>query len=334
MNTTRDVILGPHQMSLDITNNCNLRCLHCYNESGCNHILDDELSDAEILMFIDSIKYLKLFNFCFCGGETLLRKELIIKASKKLKENGVVNVSMVTNGILLDEKTFLELREAGVNKIQVSVDGATAESHDRLRNKKGAFDSTMNAIKMMVSHGFQPQIAFTPTSFNINEIEDLQSQLREMGVVKERLRTQPLMLLGRANDNIDNIVPTQEQYREFVSKVYQLNYAKQYPEIDWGDPVDHLLRFLTNKLVINSCIIRSNGDLSPDPYLPIVVGNIKKHKFSEYWNAGFSDIWSNNLVTAIASNIKSINDMGKKFDNVPIVWKESDIVLDLIDGEL
>lgn len=50
-----------------------------------------------------------------------------------------------------------------------------------------------------------------------------------------------------------------------------------------------------------------------------VVGNIRKHKFSEYWDAGFNDIWSTKLVGVVASNIKSIEDMGEKVENIPTV---------------
>lgn len=78
----RDLIVGPHQISFDITNKCNLRCLHCYNSSGENLASQNELTDQEVLDFIDEFKSIKLLNFCFCGGEPLLRKELIVEAAK------------------------------------------------------------------------------------------------------------------------------------------------------------------------------------------------------------------------------------------------------------
>lgn len=80
----RDLIVGPHQISFDITNKCNLRCLHCYNSSGENLASQNELTDQEVLDFIDEFKSIKLLNFCFCGGEPLLRKELIVEAAKRL----------------------------------------------------------------------------------------------------------------------------------------------------------------------------------------------------------------------------------------------------------
>lgn len=45
-------LIGPHQMAFDITNKCNLRCLHCFNSSGENAIINDELTDYEVVEFI------------------------------------------------------------------------------------------------------------------------------------------------------------------------------------------------------------------------------------------------------------------------------------------
>ena len=78
INKYSEIIKAPHQISFDITNKCNLRCLHCFNNSGENDVINDELTDEEVMEFITSITPLQLYNICFCGGEPLLRKELFI----------------------------------------------------------------------------------------------------------------------------------------------------------------------------------------------------------------------------------------------------------------
>ena len=74
------IIGAPHSVALDITNKCNLRCLHCFNNSGENDVVANELSDNEVLELVDSICQMHPFSFCFCGGETLLRKDLVIES--------------------------------------------------------------------------------------------------------------------------------------------------------------------------------------------------------------------------------------------------------------
>ena len=145
----RDLIVGPHQISFDITNKCNLRCLHCYNSSGENLASQNELTDQEVLDFIDEFKSIKLLNFCFCGGEPLLRKELIVEAAKRLRTYGCENVAMVSNGILMTDEVIEELINAGVTRIQISLDGIKAESHDRIRNKKGVYEK---ALRWVLNH--------------------------------------------------------------------------------------------------------------------------------------------------------------------------------------
>ncbi|MEW6482827.1 MAG: 4Fe-4S cluster-binding domain-containing protein [bacterium] len=65
------ILRGPHQFAFDLTNRCNFRCLHCFNLSGKNWIVKDELNDDEVLEFIRDVADLKPFNLCFCGGEPL-----------------------------------------------------------------------------------------------------------------------------------------------------------------------------------------------------------------------------------------------------------------------
>ncbi|MCX6087686.1 MAG: hypothetical protein NTV78_00685, partial [Caldiserica bacterium] len=56
------ILRGPYQMSFDITNKCNFRCLHCYNRSGENPVIEKELTDAEVIEFAKDLSKIKLFN--------------------------------------------------------------------------------------------------------------------------------------------------------------------------------------------------------------------------------------------------------------------------------
>ncbi|MCE5192383.1 radical SAM protein, partial [bacterium] len=78
------VLRGLFQMSLDITNRCNFRCLHRYDRSGENPIVTDELSDEELINLARDVATFHLYNFCFCGGEPLLRKDLMCTMAKIL----------------------------------------------------------------------------------------------------------------------------------------------------------------------------------------------------------------------------------------------------------
>lgn len=330
----KEILKAPYQIALDITNKCNLRCLHCYNESGENIQTNNELTDIEIISLIDDLCSVGVFNLCFCGGEPLMRKDLIIKCIKKLRANNIPNVAMVTNGLLLTKEVAKELKEAGLTTLQISLDGSNHLSHDRLRNQNGAFDKTIQAIKNSISAGLKPNIAFTPTSFNISEFKEVHNILRKFELFNIDLRVQPLMLMGRAAKNLENINPTQFQYRKLVKEINYLNDNNIKPYIQWGDPIDHLIRFTQMDLCIHQCIIRANGDIVCSSYLPLVVGNIRKHSLLDYWNSGLAEAWSYNIPKKIAQSIKSIEDMKNPDENLPILWKEEDIFIDLIEEDL
>ena len=151
LNKFTKLLYGPHQVSFDITNKCNLRCLHCFNNSGENDLINDELSDDEVRDFIKSLVSLKLYSFCFCGGETLLRKDLLLECTKMLKSNGTTRCSMVTNGILATPSVLDEVSQVGMDAVQFSLDGLKC-SHDRLRNSEGVFDSVIAAITYLLNN--------------------------------------------------------------------------------------------------------------------------------------------------------------------------------------
>ena len=203
-------LIGPHQMAFDITNKCNLRCLHCFNSSGENAIINDELTDYEVVEFISTLLPLHLFNLCFCGGETLIRKDLLIKCAKMLSNTGT-NVSLVTNGCFVTREVIRELVDAGVTNIQFSLDGITPKSHDRLRNQQGVYKKVINAISLANEYRMHIAIAFTPTAFNYHELKDIHKFLQDIAFYRDHriqmeLRCQPLMKLGRANKNLDCIL--------------------------------------------------------------------------------------------------------------------------------
>lgn len=84
--------------------------------------MDNELTDDELLELTKDICNLKPYNICFCGGETLLRK-IVLSCATLLKEAGIPNIAIVTNGSLVTQDVAKELFKAGINRFQVSLDG-------------------------------------------------------------------------------------------------------------------------------------------------------------------------------------------------------------------
>lgn len=327
------IAVGPSQISFDITYRCNFRCKHCYNASGLeNCFIDNELSDEEVLRLMVDIAKMKPYNVCFCGGEPLIRKDLVCKSARILREAGVPYVAIVTNGSYVTEKVAEDLFNAGVNRFQVSLDGKDAITHERLRAYKGSFEKAINAIKIFRRLTWDIDVAFCPTQFNYNQIHEVFTIIKDLGVTQ--LRVQPFMLSGRGLSNLD-IIPTEEMYRDLVKNI---NDIKSIPEnktrIDWGDPIDHIIRHRTIlKGYSNFLTIKADGGIVASPYLPVEIGNIRKHSLIEYWENGAYKSFSLSIVQEISKEVSSVKDMAKELKNGHIKWLDEDICVDIIDDK-
>lgn len=312
--------------SIDITNMCNLKCIHCFNRS--NDLLRDELTDEEIINVISQISELKLFSFCFCGGEPLLRYKVLLKCVKMLKDAGTYSINMVTNGLLLTDEKAKELKRVGISSIQISLDGSCAKTHNKMRRNPLAFNGAINAMNLLEKNSIQFAVSFCPTNFNIKEFTEIANLLLNYEYISS-LRAQPLMVMGRANENIN---PSEKQYRELVKTVNLLKIGKFKFNIEWGDPIDHLIRF-NNVLSDEGLIhIQSNGSLVASPYLSITFGNLRKHSLIDYINAGLSSVWKTKIIQEYSNDVRCIQDLGKPHLGRTI-FKDEFLDLDLIDNK-
>lgn len=330
-----DILRGPLQVAFDITNKCNFRCLHCYNDSGENHVIDNELSDDEVKALMHDVGKMQLLNVCFCGGEPLLRVDLLCECAKILKSYGVKFVSIVTNGYLVTEELVKKMLDSGIDSYQLSLDGISSKSHDLLRNKQGSYDKVMNAIQILKRLNIKNlDIAFSCTNFNLEELKDAYYLCNEFGI--DHFRTQPLMIIGRATKNEEKIALNHLQYRKYVKIVHELKqeYLQNKnlkTKVEFADPVDHIIRGKQLGPVNYMTTIRANGDIAVSPYLPLTVGNIRDHSIKQYWDNGLNDIWNFKMIKEMSERVISATNFGNKDGNIPNVWIDEDIKVDLID---
>lgn len=332
MNSSKEALIGPYQIAFDITNHCNYRCLHCYNASGENSVIDNELSDAEIIEFIADVAKMKPSNFCFCGGEPLLRLPLLLTCADILHNAGISNIALVSNGYYVTEDILHSLADHNVNGVQISLDGATESSCFALRQNTLAYERATNALRLIASFGdkFNPSVAFCPTRYNVAELEAVFQFCCEQHI--RQLRVQPLMIIGRASKNIKKILPSDEQYIELVKTIHKCNQnTSATTHIDWGDPLAHIFDMAdTTQMYPTFMSIKANGAIDVSPYLPLTVGNVRKHSIIEYWNAGFVNIWSLDIVKEMAAQLYSVENMAT-LTGREASWYSADQEIDIID---
>lgn len=292
------------------------------------------MSDDEYIKIALELASSEPDSICLCGGETMLKKELIYKICEAIKKSDYKKVSVctVSNGYLIDEDTADKLAKCGLELIQISLDGATSETHDWLRNKKGSYEHAIHAIKMLVKKGMNVAVAFTPTKKNIGELAQAIDLAHELGV--KFFRLQPTMSLGRARNNLQDYLLNYEDYMhlKFVVDEKRIQYyVKGLFTIEWGDPIDHLRYGLQSDNILYAISINAYGDIMISPYLPLIFGNIRSKSLGEYFQAGITEAWRNPVVKRIVDNIHSVEDMDVSQYGLPEIFLEENIDLDILN---
>jgi len=166
----------PIVVSYEVTLSCNCNCRHC----DLGGLVKDE-NQIRPEEYGDLTQRLKPLAAQISGGEPLLRKDIaaIVKA---IKQGGAEYVILVTNGTLLNESNYLQLRESGVSQFSVSLDFPD-ERHDEFRQRPGLYKRLEQRLPRLANLGFRDIILNTAiTKANLREVLPLAKKAAEWGV--------------------------------------------------------------------------------------------------------------------------------------------------------
>lgn len=179
------VFAEPLMVVWNITGRCNLRCKHCYEDAGVlSKGLPEELSEEEKIKLMEEITKTNIPTFAFAGGEPLMDPSFW-KLAEIGKKAGLY-MSINTNGTLITEEVAERLKDIGFAYYGVSLDGSTAEIHDKFRGVNGCFERTLQGIKNLIKVGEADKvcISFTVTKENKNEIPEMIKMRDRLGIRK------------------------------------------------------------------------------------------------------------------------------------------------------
>jgi radical SAM protein with 4Fe4S-binding SPASM domain len=172
---------GPFEIVWNFTYKCNLRCKHCYENAGDTKL--PELSTDEAKQVIDILSKLAgigLPALSFSGGEPLARKDFFELAAYAKKH--IPYVSIASNGTLITKDAARRIKDAGVDYVEISIDGATPQVHDTFRGIPGAFERAIQGVRNCVEEGLDTCIATVLHRDNVAELDKLVDLVKEMGV--------------------------------------------------------------------------------------------------------------------------------------------------------
>jgi radical SAM protein with 4Fe4S-binding SPASM domain len=200
---------------IEITNKCNLSCLHCFNNSGKS--CPDELTTEEILSVIDILSRMGIHRLTLTGGEPLMHPDLFdIVAHAR---NAPMTVTVFTNGTLLTEDHVRKFKELHV-KFAVSVDSCNPETHDTFRGKKGALQKTLHGLTLIKKAGLPVSVSVSLNRLNKDEIIDTIKFLEGNGFGDYQMAE-----VSTSGRGIDDVIVTPEEYYQVL--VEKLTYEKK-----------------------------------------------------------------------------------------------------------
>lgn len=284
---------APLFVAWQLTNRCRARCLACCEESGPDKAWRDELSHPEALDLARRIAAAGIPYVAFGGGEPLGVPHAW-EIFEVLAAAGV-SIKLETEGSYIDEAAADRLAALPVQCVQISVDGATAATHERVR-PGGSFASATAALERLAKRGVKPQLVFVPTRINLAEITAAYDLAGALGC--DVFVTGPLMRLGRAALDWERLAPSQEQWNAAVTALRARAEATRSPVAlsiyPWDIVTEMKTRLESPQAML---LVVPNGKVKLLNALPFAPADLRRDSLEQAWRA-YRDAWRSREVRA------------------------------------
>jgi heme b synthase len=310
----------PRLIFWETTAGCNLRCIHCRRIDVADELVPEDLSTAEAKQLIDQIVAFCNPILILSGGEPLIRPDIFEIAEYAVAKG--LRVALATNGTLIDAPMAQRIVDAGVRRVAVSLDGATAETHDTFRALPGSFAQALEGIRHLRALGMSVQINTTVTRHNINELPQILDLALSLGT--DALHIFLLVPVGCGVEIADEQMISPRQYEEVLNWFYDKDQEellemkatcaphyfrivrqrmaaekRQSPPSQKRQRASDLYAMTKGCLAGTSvCFISHKGEVFPCGYLPLVAGNVREQPLQEIWEEAkvFSELRDSELL--------------------------------------
>jgi AdoMet-dependent heme synthase len=288
INDTHDFFIQWH-----ITERCNLRCLHCYQQESRPAELSlasikDTIGEATDMVrdWADAYGIKLSMSYNISGGEPFLRSDLF----EILEEIAATeaDIYVLSNGTVLNKETARRLARIGIKGVQVSIEGPE-KVHEEIRGK-GSFNASVEGVRALLDAGVAVTLNATLSSVNAGYFREMLNLAKSLKV--QRLGFSRLVPYGRGAALLDKMVATDELKKLYMD-IYSLDPSPV--KIVTGDPIASQLPLSDTDedmgdTAVGGCAagvsgltILSDGTITPCRRLSIPIGNITTDSLREVW---------------------------------------------------
>ncbi|MFH0969437.1 MAG: radical SAM protein [Patescibacteria group bacterium] len=289
-----------------ITERCNWRCKHCYQES----YKTPEMSLEQLYGVLDQyLALIKKWNIpksrarmSLTGGEPLIRSDFFSLLARMHKFGNFFNYTILSNGSLIDKEIIKKLKFLGVNNFQVSLEGME-KNNDEIRGK-GSFLKVINSIKLLLDNKIlNIRVSLSLNKKNAGDVEKLADFLTPIAKGKGNitLAARRMVPWGSASE-MKEFIQEPLELKNFYESVERINKRmtekKCNVRVVGGCENGIFNGLVSNNLMsISHCgivdgrliIVMPNGDVLPCRRLPIKAGNVLKQSLEEIYYSDFME---------------------------------------------
>ena len=205
----------------EVTQSCDLACKHC--RAAAQPIAHpDQLTTAEGKALIDQIAEMQIPIFVFTGGDPLKRPDLyeLIRYSA---EKGVKVAVTPSATPLLTRDAVFKMKEAGVVRLGISLDGSSPEIHDAFRGLPGAWARTIQAVEWANEAGIPIQVHTTISRHNAHDLDNLCALFEKLAIVMWNVFFLVPVGRGQLGDLLSG-----EEFEQVFGKIYELSHRVSF----------------------------------------------------------------------------------------------------------
>jgi radical SAM protein with 4Fe4S-binding SPASM domain len=280
----------PYIVIWETTRSCALKCLHCRAEA-IDRRDPDELTTTEAFALMDQIARLEAPLTVLTGGDPMRRPD-ILEIVRYGTERGL-RLALTPSGTPeMTRARVGSLKEAGLARLAVSLDGSTAEIHDSFRRVPGSYGWTLDIIRWASEAGLPAQINTTITRYNLDDFDRMAELMLTLPIVLWSVFF--LVPVGRGSQE-DQI--TAAEYEAVFHKMADL--AEHAPFDIKSTEAPHYRRVLLQRgasgnrrperaaFGVNDgkgfVFVSHKGEVWPSGFLPLSAGNVKRDDLGELY---------------------------------------------------
>jgi radical SAM protein len=205
----------------EVTQSCDLACKHC-RAAAQPLAHPDELTNAEGRALIDQIAEMGVPIFVFTGGDPIKRKD-VYELIRYAADKGV-HVALTPSATpLLTREAIFKLKEAGLVRLGISLDGSTPEIHDTFRGLPGAYARTIQAIEWANEAGIPIQVHTTISRHNAHDLDNLCALFEKLAIVMWNV----FFLVPVGRGQLDDLL-SGEEFEQVFGKIYELSHRVNF----------------------------------------------------------------------------------------------------------